>query len=216
MMAHGIKTKLTDCMAGFKSFSIALDESTDLSDTAQLAIFNRGVDKKFTVTEELLALRPLKGTTTGEDIFNEVQKHTSTRATIKVVDHHRPWIIATPEKTLHTSAFDFGRNRISIEGRSGPPTLLGRNTVSDEGGNGPPGQNYRKWKLHSLNEVNSGMCYFKWILCKIVAPTGVFLRIIELESRTKYKSSDRASRLVSQLTISVRSDKFLPTYLQAG
>ncbi|KAJ0171369.1 hypothetical protein K1T71_012919 [Dendrolimus kikuchii] len=61
-------------MAGFESFSIALDESTDLSDTAQLAIFIRGVDKKFTVTEELLALQPLKGPTTGEDIFIEVQK----------------------------------------------------------------------------------------------------------------------------------------------
>ncbi|CAK1586469.1 unnamed protein product [Parnassius mnemosyne] len=50
MMANDIKTILTDRMAGFESFSIALDESTDLSDTAQLAIFIRGVDKKFTVT----------------------------------------------------------------------------------------------------------------------------------------------------------------------
>ncbi|GBP36776.1 General transcription factor II-I repeat domain-containing protein 2A [Eumeta japonica] len=74
MMANDIKTTLTDRMAGFESFSIALDESTDLSDTAQLAIFIRGVDKEFTVTEELLALRPLKGTTTGKDIFNKVQK----------------------------------------------------------------------------------------------------------------------------------------------
>ncbi|XP_026326221.1 general transcription factor II-I repeat domain-containing protein 2-like [Hyposmocoma kahamanoa] len=74
MMANDIKTTLTDRMAGFESFSIALDESTDLSDIAQLAIFIRGVDKEFTVTEELLALQPLKGTTTGEDIFNEVQK----------------------------------------------------------------------------------------------------------------------------------------------
>ncbi|GBP41280.1 General transcription factor II-I repeat domain-containing protein 2A [Eumeta japonica] len=74
MMANDIKTTLTDRMAGFESFSIALDESTDLSDTAQLAIFIRGVDKEFTVTEELLALQPLKGTTTGKDIFNEVQK----------------------------------------------------------------------------------------------------------------------------------------------
>ncbi|GBP90522.1 General transcription factor II-I repeat domain-containing protein 2 [Eumeta japonica] len=39
---------------------ISLDESTDLSDTAQLAIFIRGVDKEFTVTEELFALQPLK------------------------------------------------------------------------------------------------------------------------------------------------------------
>ncbi|XP_056642617.1 general transcription factor II-I repeat domain-containing protein 2-like [Diorhabda sublineata] len=74
MMANDIKTTLTDRMAGFDSFSIALDESTDLSGTAQLTIFIRGIDKEFTVTEELLALQPLKATTTGEDIFNEVQK----------------------------------------------------------------------------------------------------------------------------------------------
>ncbi|GBP67295.1 General transcription factor II-I repeat domain-containing protein 2A [Eumeta japonica] len=74
MMANNIKTTLTDRMAGFELFSITLDESTDLSDTAQLAIFIRGVDKEFTVTEKLLALQPLKGTITEEDIFNEVQK----------------------------------------------------------------------------------------------------------------------------------------------
>ncbi|GBP80348.1 General transcription factor II-I repeat domain-containing protein 2A [Eumeta japonica] len=49
-------------------------ESTDLFDTDQLAIFIRGVDEEFTVAEELLSLQLLKGTTTGEDIFNEVQK----------------------------------------------------------------------------------------------------------------------------------------------
>ncbi|CAK1585423.1 unnamed protein product [Parnassius mnemosyne] len=43
MMANDIKTTLTDLMAGFESFSIALDEITDLSDTAQLDIFIRGV-----------------------------------------------------------------------------------------------------------------------------------------------------------------------------
>ncbi|CAK1583558.1 unnamed protein product [Parnassius mnemosyne] len=74
MIANDIKTTLTDRMAGFESLSIALDESTDLSDTAQLAMFIRGVDKEFTITEELLTLQPLKGTTTGEDIFIEVQK----------------------------------------------------------------------------------------------------------------------------------------------
>ncbi|GBP59535.1 General transcription factor II-I repeat domain-containing protein 2 [Eumeta japonica] len=51
-----------------------LDESTDLSDTTQLAIFIRGVNKEFTVTEELLALQPLKGTATGEKIFNNIEK----------------------------------------------------------------------------------------------------------------------------------------------
>ncbi|GBP17294.1 General transcription factor II-I repeat domain-containing protein 2 [Eumeta japonica] len=75
MTANDIKTTLTDRMAGFESFSIALDESTDVSDTAQLAIFIRDVDEEFTVTEELFALQPLKETTTGEDIFNKVQKN---------------------------------------------------------------------------------------------------------------------------------------------
>ncbi|GBP84800.1 General transcription factor II-I repeat domain-containing protein 2A [Eumeta japonica] len=74
MMANDITTTLTDRIAGFKSFSIALDGSTDLSDKSQLAIFIRGVDKEFTATEALLALQPLQGTTTREDIFNEVQK----------------------------------------------------------------------------------------------------------------------------------------------
>ncbi|GBP43796.1 General transcription factor II-I repeat domain-containing protein 2A [Eumeta japonica] len=74
MMANDIKTTLIDRMAGFESFSIALDKSTDFSDTAQLAIFIRGVDKELTVTEEWLTLQPLKETIPREDIFNEVQK----------------------------------------------------------------------------------------------------------------------------------------------
>lgn len=45
-----------------------------MSVTAQRAIFIRGVDKKFTVTEELLALQPLKATATREDIFIEFQR----------------------------------------------------------------------------------------------------------------------------------------------
>lgn len=43
-------------------------------ETAELAIFIRGVDKEFTVTEDLLSLQLLKGTTTREDIFIEVKK----------------------------------------------------------------------------------------------------------------------------------------------
>jgi hypothetical protein len=52
-----------------EAFSIALDDSTDDSDTSQLAIFIRGADADFNITEALLALQPLKGTTTGEDIY---------------------------------------------------------------------------------------------------------------------------------------------------
>ena len=53
-------------------YSIALDESTNAVDIAQLAVFIRGVDTNLDVTEDLLALCSLKGTTTGKDIFDEV------------------------------------------------------------------------------------------------------------------------------------------------
>ncbi|XP_014283679.1 general transcription factor II-I repeat domain-containing protein 2-like [Halyomorpha halys] len=68
MMAYDINTTLIDHMTGCESFSIALDESTALSETAQYAIFIRGVDKEFTATEEFLTLQSLKGTTTGEEV----------------------------------------------------------------------------------------------------------------------------------------------------
>ncbi|CAH1634822.1 unnamed protein product [Spodoptera littoralis] len=53
----------------FEWFSLATDESNDVSDTAQLLIFVRGIDRNFNVYEELLQLCSLKGTTTGEDLF---------------------------------------------------------------------------------------------------------------------------------------------------
>ncbi|KAK9527903.1 hypothetical protein VZT92_014420 [Zoarces viviparus] len=56
----------------FNFFSLALDESTDVQDTAQLLIFIRGVSANFEMCEELAALQSLKGTTTGEDIFGKV------------------------------------------------------------------------------------------------------------------------------------------------
>ena len=55
----------------FKYFSLAIDESNDTTDTAQLLIFIRGIDAKFRITEELCSLRSLKSTT-AENIFSEV------------------------------------------------------------------------------------------------------------------------------------------------
>ena len=54
----------------FVIFSVALDESTDISDVAQQAIFVRGVDETLSVTEEFLGLVPMIDTITANDIFN--------------------------------------------------------------------------------------------------------------------------------------------------
>ncbi|CAH2108321.1 unnamed protein product [Euphydryas editha] len=58
----------------FEWFSLALDESEDVSDTAQLLIFVRGIDKNFNVCEELLQLCSLKDTTTGQDLFCNLEQ----------------------------------------------------------------------------------------------------------------------------------------------
>ncbi|KAG8234409.1 hypothetical protein J437_LFUL012794 [Ladona fulva] len=59
--------------ATFNFYSIALDESTDATDTAQLAIFIRGIDKEFNITEELASLVPLKDTTRSVDLYEAVK-----------------------------------------------------------------------------------------------------------------------------------------------
>ena len=53
---------------------MALDESTDVRSTDQLALFVRGVDDDFEVTEELAAIVPMKGTTRGIDLLEAVMK----------------------------------------------------------------------------------------------------------------------------------------------
>ncbi|CAH1173813.1 unnamed protein product [Phaedon cochleariae] len=80
----------------FEWFSIATDESTDVSDTAQLLIFVRGIDENFNVCEELLQLCSLKGTTTEEDLFRQLEQ--------ALVSMQLPW------KKLVSVTTDGGRN----------------------------------------------------------------------------------------------------------
>lgn len=58
----------------FTHYSIAMDESTDISDTSQLLVFVRGVDDDLNVTQELASVNSMHGTTTGADIFKELQQ----------------------------------------------------------------------------------------------------------------------------------------------
>ncbi|KAE9521488.1 hypothetical protein AGLY_018087 [Aphis glycines] len=74
-MASNVKQQLHEKSKNFLNFFIAIDESTDITNTAQLAIFIRGVFDNFDVTEELLDLIPMTDTTTGSDLYNCVEKY---------------------------------------------------------------------------------------------------------------------------------------------
>ena len=71
-LSSDIKRQLGVRVTEFDFFSLACDESTDASDTAQLLIFLRGVDNDMNVTEERLDLQSLKSQTRGIDLFSAV------------------------------------------------------------------------------------------------------------------------------------------------
>ncbi|CAK1591146.1 unnamed protein product [Parnassius mnemosyne] len=69
-LSSNIAEQLNEKTKTIEFFSLALDESTDNSFTAQLLIFIRGVTQDFEVLEELLGMCSLKGQTRGVDILN--------------------------------------------------------------------------------------------------------------------------------------------------
>ena len=72
-LSDNIEKTLRECISKFEYCSLALDESCDISETTHLAVFVRGIDAKFNVTEELCSLIPIKGTTTGKDLYDELK-----------------------------------------------------------------------------------------------------------------------------------------------
>ncbi|XP_049644114.1 general transcription factor II-I repeat domain-containing protein 2-like [Suncus etruscus] len=73
-VAGSLWEKLREKIRCFVAYSIAIDEITDINNTAQLALFIRGVDSNFDVSEELLDTVPKTGTKSGHEIFLRVEK----------------------------------------------------------------------------------------------------------------------------------------------
>ncbi|XP_039596636.1 general transcription factor II-I repeat domain-containing protein 2-like [Polypterus senegalus] len=73
-LATNLHEQLMEKAKDFIAFSLAVDESSDTSDNAQLSVFIRGVDSDLCVTEETLGLKSMHGTTTEKEIFEEVSK----------------------------------------------------------------------------------------------------------------------------------------------
>ncbi|KAM9584366.1 general transcription factor II-I repeat domain-containing protein 2A isoform 2-T2 [Trichechus inunguis] len=73
-VAGNLWEKLREKIKSFVAYSIAIDEITDTNNTTQLAIFIRGVDENFDVSEELLDTVPMTGTKSGNEIFLRVEK----------------------------------------------------------------------------------------------------------------------------------------------
>lgn len=70
VISTDIQTQLKTDLEICDWFSLQFDESTDISDTAQLAVMVRMVFSNFTVKEDMLQILPMKGQTRGEDIYN--------------------------------------------------------------------------------------------------------------------------------------------------
>ncbi|KAB1278800.1 General transcription factor II-I repeat domain-containing protein 2 [Camelus dromedarius] len=66
-MTEDLQDKLQEKARSFVAFSIAAQESTDGKDTPHIAVFIHGVNETFDVTEELLGVVPMTGTTSGNE-----------------------------------------------------------------------------------------------------------------------------------------------------
>jgi hypothetical protein len=68
-LAQDIEETLMDSAGDFQFFSLACDETTDITNSAQLAVFLRGITAEFDTRQKLLSLEAMHGITRGEDLF---------------------------------------------------------------------------------------------------------------------------------------------------
>ena len=74
VLSSHLEAALAERKRKFSHYSLAVDESVDISDSAQLVVFVRGVTEDFEVDDELLDMASMESTTTGENIAQEVLK----------------------------------------------------------------------------------------------------------------------------------------------
>ncbi|XP_046498792.1 general transcription factor II-I repeat domain-containing protein 2-like isoform X1 [Equus quagga] len=73
-VTENLQDKLQEKAKSLVAFSLAAHESADINHAPQLAVFIRGVDETFDVTEELLDVVPMTSTTSGNELFLCVEK----------------------------------------------------------------------------------------------------------------------------------------------
>ena len=71
-MGQDIEDNLKKRSEKFVNFSLCLDETTDIKNTVQLAIFFRGVTSDFQIDQNLLSLESMHKTTRGEDLLQKL------------------------------------------------------------------------------------------------------------------------------------------------
>ena len=67
-----VEGQLKEKVSSFVTFLVAIDESTDIADICQLAIFIIRVDGSLTVTDEFVLLVPMTGMTNDKDTFRSL------------------------------------------------------------------------------------------------------------------------------------------------
>ena len=72
-LSRDVCEQLKDRVHACLLLSLALDESADICDVAQLSIFGRGIDDNFNVFEKLNSFETLHGKTRGSGIFEKVK-----------------------------------------------------------------------------------------------------------------------------------------------
>ncbi|GFU39138.1 general transcription factor II-I repeat domain-containing protein 2 [Trichonephila clavipes] len=73
-IAENLRDQHHFTISTFQAYSIAINESTDIRNIAQLAIFIRGCDVNLKINEELLEVISMHNTTTGADIFDALME----------------------------------------------------------------------------------------------------------------------------------------------